>query len=108
MAYYAELKRRSWYCINGFNMVIWYSNKLRTEWWNSLSDCERERIEKEEAARDERERRAAYRSLMNLVSATAMMANKSIFCRPDFYDKYHGVYNVDGTPNTRMLHEILG
>ena len=38
MAWYAELKRRKWYCINGIDMIQLYKQKLYDDWYNSLLD----------------------------------------------------------------------
>ena len=38
MAWYAELKRRKWYCINGIDMMRIYKQKLYDDWYNSLTD----------------------------------------------------------------------
>lgn len=41
MAWYAELRRRRWYCINGSDMVLWYKRYLYDRWWSSLSEVEK-------------------------------------------------------------------
>lgn len=41
MAWYAELRRRKWYCINGVDMVLWYKRYLYDIWWSSLSEVEK-------------------------------------------------------------------
>lgn len=41
MAWYAELRRRRWYCINGIDMVLWYKRYLYDIWWSSLSEVEK-------------------------------------------------------------------
>lgn len=41
MAWYAELRRRRWYCINGVDMVLWYKRYLYDIWWSSLSEVEK-------------------------------------------------------------------
>lgn len=38
MAWYAELKRRKWYCINGIDMIYIYRKKLYDDWYNSLTE----------------------------------------------------------------------
>ena len=40
MAWNAERKRRHWYCINGWNAILWYDEFLYDQWWNSLTDEE--------------------------------------------------------------------
>lgn len=46
MAWWAECKRRNWRRIVGLNMITYYSNELYKEWWNSLTDEQREFINK--------------------------------------------------------------
>lgn len=41
MAWYAELRRRRWYCINGIDMVLWYKRYLYDIWWSSLSEVDK-------------------------------------------------------------------
>ena len=45
MAWYAELKRRRWYCIIGIDMIRLYKKKLYDDWYNSLTDEEKQRLE---------------------------------------------------------------
>lgn len=42
MAWNAECKRRKWYCVVSFDAITWYKEKLQIDWWNSLTDEERE------------------------------------------------------------------
>lgn len=46
MAWFAELKRRKWYCIKGTFMVQWFSKLLYDEWWDSLSDDQKAAVER--------------------------------------------------------------
>lgn len=55
MAWNAERKRRHWYCINGWNAILWYDEFLYDQWWNSLTDEEQEKVK--EYKRKERERK---------------------------------------------------
>ena len=54
MAYYAELKRRKWYCINRMNMINMYNKYLYDEWHNSLTEEQKQRLEERRKA-EERE-----------------------------------------------------
>ena len=45
MAWCAELKRRKWYCINGIDMIQLYRRKLYNDWYNSLTDEQKQRLE---------------------------------------------------------------
>ena len=38
MAFYAELKRRQWYCICGENQIMFYRKHLYDKWYNSFTD----------------------------------------------------------------------
>ena len=97
MAWYAELKRRHWYRIIGIDMVTWYSNKLYDEWWNSLTDEQRERILERRRLRKERREQEARDAIARLGLMTAMVAG--LYNRtPSRADKYHGVYDEDGFP----------
>lgn len=62
MAFRAELIRRRWYCVCGFNAIRWYSNKLYEEWYASLTPEQIEKLKEEE----ERSRLESEKRLMNL------------------------------------------
>lgn len=55
MAWNAERKRRHWYCINGWNAILWYDEFLYDQWWNSLTDDEQQKVK--EYKRKKRERK---------------------------------------------------
>lgn len=40
MAFYAELKRRKWFCVKGVNQIREYRKYLYDVWWNSLTEDE--------------------------------------------------------------------
>ena len=44
MAWYAELVRKRWYCIYGIDMIHEYKKKLYDDWYNSLTEEEKERL----------------------------------------------------------------
>lgn len=93
MAWYAELKRRKWYCINQFNAIRWYHQYLYDEWYNSLTDEQKQRLEENKRKREEQRRKEAHEAIQRLAFMTATIAGLNN------YDKYHGVYNEFGYPN---------
>lgn len=66
MAWYAELKRRKWYCINGINMIHIYRKKLYDDWYNSLTDEQKQRLEEYEKEEAEKRKRDAEMALARL------------------------------------------
>lgn len=74
MAWYVELKRRKWYCINGVDMIRLYKRKLYDDWYNALTDEQKQRLEeyrKSEAEKDSRKARAAIQRLLMMNSIIA-------------------------------------
>jgi len=66
MAWYAELKRRRWYCINGIDMILLYKRKLYDDWYNLLTDEQKQRLEeyrKEKAEKRKHEAQMAFTRL---------------------------------------------
>lgn len=74
MAWYTELKRRKWYCINGVNMIHEYKRKLYDDWYNSLTDEQKQRLEEYRKAKAEKDRREAREALQRLLMMTGMVA----------------------------------
>lgn len=73
MAYYAELKRRNWYRLNGMrNMIYVYSEMLYDEWYNSLSDEDKQYLEEQKRKRREKED-AELRMLMQRMGLMSAM-----------------------------------
>ena len=66
MAWYAELKRRKWYCINGIDMMWIYKQKLYDDWYNSLKDEQKQRLEEYRKAKAEKRKRDAEIALARL------------------------------------------
>ena len=96
MAFYAEMKRRHWYCVNGWNAILWYSDYLYDEWWNSLTDEQRERILERRRKRKEQRAKEAEAALARLLAMTSMVANMG---GNNYIErKYHGVYDKNGFP----------
>lgn len=71
MAWYAELQRRHWYCINGFSMIRWYKKFLYDNWWNSLTEEERIRVQERRKLKSEE----YDRQLRNSIARIGMMAS---------------------------------
>lgn len=66
MAWYAELKRRKWYCINRIDMIQIYRKKLYDDWYSSLTDEQKQRLEEYEKEEAEKRRRNAEMALARL------------------------------------------
>lgn len=75
MAWYAELKRRKWYCINGVDMIHAYRQKLYDDWYNSLTDEQKQRLEEYRNAKAEKNRREAREALQRLLMMSAMVSS---------------------------------
>lgn len=56
MAWYAELKRRQWYCINTFNAISLYIKYLNETWWNSLTEEQKQHYHELEERKKIRDR----------------------------------------------------
>ena len=92
MAWYAELKRRKWYCINQFDAVHWYNKHLYDEWYNSLTDEQKERLKeyrRKKKEKAERETQEAIQRLLCMTAAISGIASNS-------NSKYKGLYREDG------------
>lgn len=63
MSWYAELKRRKWYCINGIEMISFYKRKLYDDWYNSLTDKQKQQLEEYRQTKAEKRKRDAEMSL---------------------------------------------
>lgn len=66
MAWNAERKRRHWYCINGWNAILWYDEFLYDQWWNSLTDDEQQKVKEYERKKREREEQRLQRALSRM------------------------------------------
>ena len=66
MAWYAELKRREWYCINGIDIIQIYKQKLYNDWYNSLTDEQKQRLEEYRKEKVEKRKREAEMALTRL------------------------------------------
>ena len=52
MAFYAELIRRQWFCVNKRNAIYIYSKILYDEWYASLSEEDKRELEKRKRERE--------------------------------------------------------
>lgn len=77
MAWYAELRRRHWYCINGMNMITLYKQKLFEDWYQSLSEEEKEAYKEYKHKESERVDRELNTSLMKLAVIGASLVGRS-------------------------------
>lgn len=66
MAWYAELKRRKLYCINGTDMMQIYKQKLYDDWYNSLTDDQKQRLEEHRKIKEDKRKRDARMALASL------------------------------------------
>lgn len=66
MAWLAELKRRKWYCINGIDMIRIYRKKLYDEWYNSLTNEEKQKLEEYRKVKAEKRKRDGEMALVRL------------------------------------------
>lgn len=73
MAWYAEVKRRKWYCINGIDMIQIYGKKLYDEWYNSLTDEEKRQLEEYRKAKATKRKHEAKMALVRLGMMYNMM-----------------------------------
>lgn len=96
MAWYAELKRRYWYCINGFYVIRWYKRFLYDEWWNSLSEEDKARVEESRKRRKEEADKQAKDCIKRLCIMSTMIAGLN-----SPYNKYGDIYNEFGFPSRR-------
>lgn len=69
MAWAAELKRRNWYCICGTFMPQIFRKYLYDQWYESLSDEDKQYV----AEQKERKKEQEDRELQNTLHALRMM-----------------------------------
>lgn len=96
MAFYAEMKRRNWYCICGIDMITEYRRFLYNEWYNSLTEEQKVKLEENKKRREEQRQRELNTELAKIAMMTGMIAD--LYSRTN-KDKYHGVYDELGFPN---------
>ena len=74
MAWYAELKRRKWYCINGIDMIQIYRKKIYDDWYNSLTEEQKQRLDEYRKEKAEKSRREAREAMQRLLMMFGMVA----------------------------------
>ena len=84
MAWYAELKRRKWYCINGIDMIRFYKQKLYDDWYNSLTEEQKQRLEEYKKVKAEKRKHDAEMALARLGWLYSFM-NEATHGRMDEY-----------------------
>lgn len=96
MAFYAELKRRQWYCICEENQITIYSNYLYDQWYNSLTDEQKNILEEARKRKQEQREKEALEALSNLEMITNTML------------KYINGYYMNSRSNGRsMMKDLL-
>lgn len=76
MAWYAELRRRKWYCINGINMVNIYKHKLYDDWYNSLTNEQKQQLQEYRKKMKERKTREATEAVKNMLMMSAFVNSR--------------------------------
>ena len=89
MAWFAELKRRKWYCIQGINMIQVYRKYLYDTWYDSLTREQKQKLEEYRQRQRERDEGEFYYRLMQLATIAGVCTGLHQSTR----DKYHGVYD---------------
>lgn len=97
MAWNAELKRKRWHCINGIDMIRIYSQKLYDDWYNSLTDEQKQRLEEYRKRKLEKSKREARVAIQKLLMMTGMVAG--LYNR---HDKDNGIYDEFGFPRSKI------
>lgn len=95
MAFYAEMKRRRWYCVIGINMITWYRHKLYDDWYNSLTEEQKQKLEEAKRKRQEQHEKELDAAIKRMAIMTASIIGMSSRSN---YNKYHGVYDEFGFP----------
>lgn len=80
MAWYAEVKRRKWYCINEVDMITAYRQKLYDDWYDSLTDVQKQQLEEHRREEEEKRKRdgemaLARLEMMSIIMSGAMHGN---------------------------------
>ena len=81
MAWYSELVRKRWYCICGIDMIHEYKKKLYDDWYNSLTEEEKERLaeikkQKQEKADQELKMIMSQLSAMKTLLSELLIENR--------------------------------
>ena len=65
MAWYAELKRRHWYCVNQWDAISWYRKHLYDTWYASLTDEQKAKLEEQKRLEKEKSDYESRTALVN-------------------------------------------
>lgn len=82
MAWYAELKRRHWYCINQWDAISWYHKYLYYTWYTSLTEEQKAKLKEQKRLADEKRKHELETTLMKFATMTSMVCGL-----------YHDVYD---------------
>lgn len=85
MAFYAEMRRRNWYCVNQRNLIIWYSNLLYDEWYNNLTEEQKQRLKEAKINRDIKREAELNNAIMRLITLTNFFTGQ---LGSNCYDRY--------------------
>lgn len=75
MAWFAEVKRRKWKYIIGYDMVLEYKQFLFKSWYNSLTDVERVKYKEYKSEQERQENLRIKKMERDLVMFFAMLHN---------------------------------
>lgn len=67
MSFYAELRRRKWYCVNGVNMIRFYRTYLYDIWYNSLSEDDKRYLEEYKKKSREKAEKEVQNAMMRML-----------------------------------------
>ena len=90
MAWYAELCRKNWYCINGIDMIYEYKKFLYDEWYNSLTEEQKVILEENKKHQEEQRKREINTELAKLAMMSGMITN---LYNKSNKDRYNNMYN---------------
>lgn len=91
MAFYAEMKRRNWYCICGIDMITEYRRFLYNEWYNSLTEDQKAILEENRKRREEQRQRELNTALAKLTMMSGMVAG--LYARTNHENSYGDEYD---------------
>lgn len=91
MAFYAEMKRRNWYCVCGVDMIAEYRHFLYNEWYNSLTEEQKVKLEENKKRREEQRQRELNTALAKLTMMSGMVAG--LYARTNKENSYGREYS---------------
>lgn len=75
MAFYAELIRRQWFCVNKRNAIYIYSKIRYDEWYATLSEEDKRKLEKQKQKRELQRRREVEDVITELCIMTKIVSD---------------------------------